>query len=214
MRWVIGVSVVLAVLLGSVCCTKVELKENEIIGVWDSATVAVDVAFRDELSEATKGKYSTLIQLIFGSVFGSALQSFECLPNNELRINSFDLTNKKDIILSGIYYYRPGEQFSMEADVRGNADLGYKMVLFGGMVGMQYMPVLEGNELILSLDRGVALALARVLLHSERLHELYTISEMMSILYPDENKFKEDLTQMQKEMEGMELEVVFSRVRK
>lgn len=213
MRRGVELVMLLALLFGSIGCKKAELKENEIIGKWDCGGVVVDVIFSHEIPAEKTSLYSNMVQMIFGSVFGGALQGIECLPNNELRIKSFDLSTAKDIDLSGVYYYRPNEQFSMETDVQGDADLGFKMVLFGGLVGMQYTPEFfsGGDSLVLKLDSDVAAALARVLLLPDNLHELYSISQVLSVRPPDEAVFKKNVADLLKEMEGMELESIFVR---
>lgn len=172
MRYLRMVTLMAAVLLAGVSCKK-KLPEEEIYGTWERSKVEVGIKLKKEAAkDPTLNGLKLQLEGTLNDLVGKALKSMTCAANNELQITVVDPSGEKEETVKGTYYYRAGDQFKLEATVNGDAQLGMRMLFYGGLVGMQYVPKLSGDNLELRLAPGVAKALLRVVLSEKMISGL------------------------------------------
>lgn len=172
MRYFHMVLLMAEVLLAGVSCKK-ELTEEEIYGTWERSEVQVGIKLKKEVAEdPTLNGIKLQVEGILNGFAGNTLKSMTCEANNELQITVVDPSGQKEETVKGKYYYRADDQFKLETTVNGDAKLGMRMVFYGGLVGMQYVPKLSGDNLELRLAPGVANALLQILLRNGMLNSL------------------------------------------
>lgn len=172
MRYFHMVLLMAAVLLAGVSCKK-KLPEEEIYGTWERSKVEVGIKLKKEAAEDPKlNGIKMRVEGALNGFVGKALKSMTCEANNALQITVVDPSGQKEETVKGTYYYRADDQFKLEAAVKGDGQLGMLMALYGGLVGMQYVPKLSGNNLDLRLAPGVAKALLQVVLSEEMISRL------------------------------------------
>lgn len=172
MRYLRMVTLMAAVLLAGVSCKK-KLPEEEIYGTWERSKVEVGIKLKKEVAEdPTLNGLKLQLEGTLNDLVGKALKSMTCAANNELQITVVDPSGEKEETVKGTYYYRADDQFKLEATVNGDAQLGMRMLFYGGLVGMQYVPKLSGDNLELRLAPGVAKALLRVVLSEKMISGL------------------------------------------
>lgn len=172
MRYLRMVTLMAVVLLAGVSCKK-KLPEEEIYGTWERSKVEVGIKLKKEAAEdPTLNGLKLQVEGTLNGLVGKALKSMTCAANNELQITVVDPSGEKEEMVKGTYYYRADDQFKLEATVNGDAQLGMRMLFYGGLVGMQYVPKLSGDNLELRLAPGVAKALLRVVLSEKMISGL------------------------------------------
>lgn len=190
MRYFHMVLLMAAVLLAGVSCKK-KLPEEEIYGTWERSKVEVGIKLKKEAAEDPKLNGIKLrVEGALNGFVGEVLKSMTCKANNELQITVVDLSGEKEETVKGKYYYRADDQFKLETTVNGDdAYLGMRMVFYGGLVGMQYVPKLSGNNLELRLAPGVANALLQILLRNGMLNSLFAKShgKLMNDVMPKDD---------------------------
>lgn len=192
MRYFHMVLLMAAVLLAGVSCKK-ELPEEEIYGTWERSEVQVGIKLKKEVAEnPTLNGIKLQVEGILNGFAGNTLKSMTCEANNELQITVVDPSGQKEETVKGKYYYRADDQFKLETTVNGDAKLGMRMVFYGGLVGMQYVPKLSGDNLELRLAPGVANALLQILLRNGMLNSLLVKSQgkLMNDVMPKDDQAK------------------------
>lgn len=192
MRYFHMVLLMAAVLLAGVSCKK-KLPEEEIYGTWERSEMQVGIKLKKEVAEDPTLKGIKLqVERTLNGFVGKTLKSMTCKANNELQITVVDLSGEKEETVKGKYYYRADDQFKLETTVNGDAQLGMRMVFYGGLVGMQYVPKLSGNKLELRLAPGVANALLQILLRNGMLNSLLAKShgKLMNDVMPKDDQAK------------------------
>lgn len=192
MRYFHMVLLMAAVLLAGVSCKK-KLPEEEIYGTWERSEMQVGIKLKKEVAEDPTLKGIKLqVEKTLNGFVGKTLKSMTCKANNELQITVVDPSGEREETVKGKYYYRADDQFKLETTVNGDAQLGMRMVFYGGLVGMQYVPKLSGNNLELRLAPGVANALLQILLRNGMLNSLLAKShgKLMNDVMPKDDQAK------------------------
>lgn len=215
MRYFHMVLLMAAVLLAGVSCKK-KLPEEEIYGTWERSKVEVGIKLKKEAAEdPTLNGIKSRVEGILNGFAGNTLKSMTCEVNNELQITVVDPSGQKEETVKGKYYYRADDQFKLETTVNGDAKLGMRMVFYGGLVGMQYVPKLSGDNLELRLAPGVANALLQILLRNGMLNSLLVKSQgkLMNDVMPKDDQAKSpDLKTFFGLVEDVEVKVSMRRV--